>query len=260
MCGRKENMLPVILAAGLSRRLGGTPKALYEVEGATLLYRAARVLAYSGFHRVAVVTGHGHELIERYCAQTRLPVAIELLHNDRYASLNNFYTVAVACRELHGPLLLMNTDVVTMPDAIRAAVGGAGSGAVVVDGSRVDAEAMGVAVVEGRAVSFGKHLGAEESAGEFVGISVLASEPAKDAFLEEAERAVVAGETDLYYEDIYARIAQRIRFVPMSIRTSDWAEIDNVDDLARASDVARRQDTFFGSPACSVGEVTAVAG
>src|SRR2546430_9200136 len=108
-------MLPVLLAAGLGRRLGGVPKALYPVAGVTLMMRAANALAEAGLTEILVVTGHGRDDVAAYCADAELPLDVRWLHNDRYADLNNFHTVALACKAVSDPLLLINSDIVFMP-------------------------------------------------------------------------------------------------------------------------------------------------
>jgi molybdenum cofactor cytidylyltransferase len=58
----------VLLAAGLSRRMGGPNKLLLPVAGEALVRRSARVVAGAGFAEVVVVTGYEAERIEQALA------------------------------------------------------------------------------------------------------------------------------------------------------------------------------------------------
>jgi choline kinase len=233
-------MLPVLLAAGLGRRLGGVPKALFELDGAALMSRAASVLAETGFRELAVVTGHGDGDVKAYCASAGVPVDLRWLHNERYADLNNFYTVSLACEALEGPLLFLNSDIVFMPEVIQESLEVDAEAVIAVDNSSVDAEAMGVSVRDERAYALGKHLPAGEVAGEFIGVSVL-RQSAKDAYVRASDAALSAGEANLYYEDVFARLANDIHIGVARVEQADWAEIDSPEDVARAELVAAKQ-------------------
>lgn len=69
----------VLLAAGVSRRMGEDNKLLAELDGEAMVHRAARILLESGLG-LHVVTGHQREQIEAALAG----LAITLVHNPHY--------------------------------------------------------------------------------------------------------------------------------------------------------------------------------
>jgi choline kinase len=201
-------MLPVLLAAGLGQRLGGQPKALYPLAGVPLMVRAAHTLQAAGFDRMLVVTGHGQDAVQEYwSALDPPPIEIEWLHNPYYSDRNNFYTVALACQHpTDEPLLVLNSDIVFVSAVLDGIAETEGDLAIVIDDTDTDEEAMGVRVVDGRAVALGKHLRADETAGEFIGVSLIRP-AAKARYLAANEDAVAGGEHTLYYEDLFGRLA-----------------------------------------------------
>lgn len=70
----------LILAAGLSTRMGGNPKALLPVGGASMLSLGVRSLREGGVGPVAVVTGHEHEAVAREAARS----AADVVFNPDY--------------------------------------------------------------------------------------------------------------------------------------------------------------------------------
>jgi choline kinase len=236
----------VLLAAGAGRRLNGQVKALYPLNGIPLMHRAVLVLAALGFDRLLIVTGYGSESLHEYWARHPAPVEVSWLHNDQWKALNNFHTVALACEHADdGDLLILNSDVVFTGEVLVSLSGARETLTLAVDDSAVDAEAMGVAIVDGRVADLGKHLTDESAAGEFIGASVLKAE-GRARYLAESAHASNEQESTLYYEDIYARIGKSERVGVARVSELWWAEIDAPADVARATRVAARQDCAVG--------------
>ena len=232
-------MIGVVLAAGLGRRLGQGPKALFDLDGASMIERAAATLRMADVRHLVVVTGFDRDSVIDHC-QTLGFDDVEFIHNDRYVELNNFHSVALACSlDVAEPLLIVNSDIVFLPEVVRAVTSADHYLVIVADRSTVDDEAMGVCVVGGRATAIGKHLPSTECVGEFIGVSVLRP-AARKRYLEHATAALGAGCTDLYYEDIYARMAAEGPLGVALVDEEAWAEIDTPTDVPRALLVARR--------------------
>ena len=235
-------MLPVILAAGLGRRLGGIPKALYELDGRPLALRAAYALAEVGHERVVLVTGHGAEEVERWWAENAPPLEASFVFNEHYADLNNFWTVALACEQLEdGDLMFINSDIVFLPAVAADAAAAGGELTLAVEQAPTDEEAMKVRVEDGHVRGLGKHLEPAESFGEFMGISVL-DPRGREVYLDAARAARDAGDANIYYEDVYSRILDRVDGRMSAVAARDWAEIDAPEDVPRAEGVAALQD------------------
>lgn len=69
----------VVLAAGASRRLG-RPKQLLQIDGETLVHRAARLALATAALETRVVLGHGAELIAQALAD--LPVHLQYVQSS----------------------------------------------------------------------------------------------------------------------------------------------------------------------------------
>jgi molybdenum cofactor cytidylyltransferase len=71
----------ILLAAGESRRMGGTNKLGLPIEGEPLLHRAARRLVESRLNEVVVVLGHDAERTERLLQDLQ----VRMVRNSAYA-------------------------------------------------------------------------------------------------------------------------------------------------------------------------------
>ena len=109
-------MQVVLLAAGLGSRLGAltarTPKALIEVEGQTLLARAARFAARLHPDEILVVGGFGFEGVAAEVA--RLGGGLRLVENPYFRD-GNLISLQAARPFVRGDFLLMNVDHVYRP-------------------------------------------------------------------------------------------------------------------------------------------------
>ena len=112
----------LFLAAGQGIRLGHrgreVAKGLLEVGGTTLVERAIGRLSAAGVGEIVIVTGH---LREQYDAlASRLGRHVRTIFNPDYATHGAARSLAVGLRELEGPLLLLEADVLWESRALAA--------------------------------------------------------------------------------------------------------------------------------------------
>lgn len=242
---REPPLLPVILAAGIGSRLGGSPKALFSIRGRALVDYCIDALAEQGFRRAVLVTGHRAADVRAHLEDA--PLKCAFVHNDRFDDLNNFYSVRRAIEDSGGnTLLIVNCDVLFLESAVVAAiaVSTAALGLLVEQGVN-DAEAMKVEVEHGSVVRLSKGIPPERAFGEFVGISTLAP-VAQREYVAAADEALRAGTTHLYYEDVYSRICRNVDSRIAAIEPGEWAEVDAPHDVPAAMCVAERRSAANG--------------
>jgi choline kinase len=99
----------------------------------------------------------------------------------------------------------------------------------------VGPEEMKVEVSGDRIVRFGK--GLSRAHGESAGIERIGS-AALSVIVHAVGRAVTAGETQLYYEDVYDRVLDKVHARAIDVSDLRWTEIDTAEDLARAEAIA----------------------
>lgn len=254
----------VVLAAGHGRRLGRAagpgPKWLTEVGGAPIAERHLTAIeqVLGADTQVLVVVGHAAERVERYCRAraARSPLRPLLVGNDLYNERNNWYSLLVGLDFLRGRrgddqvVVVLNSDLFAQPSWIGALLHAAAGldgvpGCLAVDAARpITDEAMKVAAgprdAAGRrwCTAIGK-VGVSEPFGEYVGMSALA--PSGRAVVHDALRSFTTQDAraDAWYEEAFQEISAVSPFLALSpTPSSDWVEIDNLEDLELAERLA----------------------
>lgn len=260
---KRREVAVVVLAAGYGRRLGRAggpgPKWLIDVGGAPIAERhlIAVEQALGPDTEVLVVVGHAAERVEQYCqawaARSRLRPL--LVRNDQFATRNNWYSLLVGLDALDGRLgddqvvVVLNSDLFARPPWISALLNAAAElqdipGSLAVDLTRpITEEAMKVAAGPSGTghrwcTAIGK-IGVDNPVGEYVGLSALA--PSGRALVHDALRAFTSECTkaDAWYEEAFQEITAMSPFLTLSqTPSSDWVEIDDLEDLGNAERLA----------------------
>jgi choline kinase len=233
----------VILVAGVGSRLrpltDDRPKALIDVGGETLLGRATRLLIAAGVREIVLATGYREDMVRR--ALEGCPVPVRFCPNPAYDRTQNSVSLhlcrdAIAGRpffKLDGDLLFEGSvldRLAAAPDGITAAVEYA---------TGLGAEEMKFTATGARLHSFGKGLDPALSQGESIGLERV-SGVAVSRLFHALEQAIEAGETGLYYEDVYARLlTEGVDGWAVDVGAARegqprWFEIDTLEDLEAA--------------------------
>jgi choline kinase len=237
----------VILVAGIGSRLrpitDDRPKALVDLDGETILGRTVRLLASYGVRKVVLATGYRDDAVR--AAMQGVPVAVEYCRNPEFDRTQNSVSLAL-CRGALGTdaFFKLDGDVVFQRQVLERLDASPAELAVAVDAGRMlDGEAMKVTLSHPGATmiaAFGKGIALSQSAGESIGIERISSSFSARLF-SGLEAAIEAGETNLYYEDVYSRLiaAQAVQAEAVAVADLPWTEVDDFSDLERARELVR---------------------
>ena len=235
----------VVLAAGRGIRMGGVEhKSLVPIGShEPLLYHLLAALKKSGVDDLMVVTGHRSQDVQEFVAKYWESEAT-FVFNARYASWGNFHSLRLAVDQSPGfDLLAVNCDIVVHPDVMSRVLGQRGDLVLAVERRlHLDDEDMRVQLKGSRVAGIGKHLKRARSHGEFCGIS-LVRPPAAGLYADVASDFEWRGRTDVYYEDVYAEIVDRVDAWAATVNPGEYAEVDEPENLAEAEVVVTRNHT-----------------
>jgi choline kinase len=237
----------VILVAGIGSRLrpmtDDRPKALVDLGGETILGRTVRLLASYGVRKVVLATGYREDAVR--AAMQNAPLVASYCRNPEFDRTQNSVSLAL-CRDALGTdaFFKLDGDVVFQRQVLERLDASPAELAVAVDAGRMlDAEAMKVSLAGPGALqisAFGKGIELAQSAGESIGIERISSSFSPSLFAA-LNAAIQAGETGLYYEDVYSRLiaAGALRAEAVAVADLPWTEVDDFADLERARELVR---------------------
>ncbi|HEY8534529.1 MAG TPA: phosphocholine cytidylyltransferase family protein [Micromonospora sp.] len=240
-------MIGLVLAAGAGRRLrpytDHLPKALVPVDGeTTILDIALRNLAAVGLTDVTIVVGYAAQAVEdrKRALEQRHGVKLTLVYNDKAEEWNNAYSLWLAREHFAEGALLVNGDTVHPVSVEQTLLAQRGPGVLLaIDNVKklADEEMKTVFDASGQLVRITKQMDPAEAFGEYIGATLI--EPHAAEGLAEALEATWRRDPSLYYEDGYQEYADRGGEVrAATIGDVPWVEVDNLEDLERAREIA----------------------
>lgn len=240
----------VVLAAGRGVRMGGAqPKTLIPLgEHQPMLHYILSGLKQAGVEDLLVVTGFQPDAVQGFVTEHWGEATY--VFNARYASWGNFHTVRMALDQSPGmDVLCVNSDVIVHPAAIQRVLQTRGDLILAVQQRYdLDEEDMRVRLEGSKVRGIGKQLPKRLSQGEFAGVSLLRPEGAT-AYLRVASDLEWDARTDVYYEDVYGAILDKVdaRFAP--VNDGEYAEVDTPDDMRFAAAVIERHPNVWSESA-----------
>jgi 2-aminoethylphosphonate-pyruvate transaminase len=239
----------VILAAGRGTRLAGElkdrPKGFLTLGTEPIVAESVTRLVAAGIDDIVIVTGHLREWYDEFAAASG--GRVRTVHNPRFADSGSMYSLYCARDAVHGPFLLLESDLVYEPRALRVLLEGADDDAILLSGPTGAGDEVYVETVEGRLHAMSKRreqLGAQV-AGELVGISRI-SAPLHALMNRLAAAAFVHSLRYDYETDCLVAAGAERRIACPVVLDLVWGEIDDPAHLARVRatvypEILRRQ-------------------
>jgi len=227
----------IIPAAGIGTRLlpltRDTPKCLVEVEGRALLYYLLSDLKKLDVEKVIIVTGYKGDMIEKFLDNHPEFPSVVCIRNDRYETTNSIVSLNVSRRFWNEDFCIIDSDLLVRADLLEHLIKSKNT-CLFIDNSRSPGSIdMKVKVKDGLFVYMDKNLPAEETYGEFFGLSRWTSADASD-FLIEIDRLLNENRTDVWYEFAIRALAQKKKLPIKTCSSDSWFEIDTTQDYLQA--------------------------
>lgn len=224
----------IILAAGRGLRLGaGTkdrPKCLLEIGGKPLIKHQIDALRSLGIDRIHVVVGF---LGDKVC--DTVGHDCHCITNARYAETNSLYSLRLALKQIQGPTMLLNSDVLAHREVYVRVAQASGSCLAFDSSSDCEEEEMKVSFVNGRLRAISKDLSKGEADGENVGILKFDADTV-ERLTQEADAIINDGAERCWAPAVLHNIADQTVVRGIDVADLPWTEIDFAEDLAFARD------------------------
>jgi choline kinase len=230
---------------------GATPKTLLPIgDKEPMLHYILAGLKAAGIKDLLVVTGFKPAEVQAFVDERWDADDVTYVFNARYASWGNFHSLRVGLDQSPGrTCLVVNSDVVVPPAVYERSAAAAGDLVLAVQRRaqhKLNEEDMRVELDGSRVRGIGKNIKLARSRGEFAGVSLLRL-PAASLYLELSTDAEWAGDTHIYYEDVYARMLEATDCRAAFVEQDEYAEVDTPEDVANAVTVIERNPNAWGS-------------
>lgn len=240
-------MKAIIVNSGRGTRMGGLtqerPKCLLDiVEGESILSRQIKALVERDIRDIIITTGAFADQIHGYMKEHFSDLKVTYIHNPHYASTNYIYSLYLTKDKLElrdDTVYFMHGDLVFDYLVLDRLVESVFPTAAIVDSSVPPPPKDFKGRIEG---------------GQITSISVALDEPncyflaplyrfstvAFGLWMQEIEKFILRGNTQVYAEDALQEIYPLIRMAPLDIGGLFCQEVDTGDDLHRVRDYLSR--------------------
>ncbi len=235
----------LLLAAGtgsrLSSQMGAAHKCLTEVNGVPILKQQIACLEHWGFEDLIVVVGHLGDQIREFVGSFESDLKVRYIHNPRYRTTNNLYSLWLARKAIERSFLLLECDLffeagllsgMLHPDTIALA-----TRQPWMDGTTVTLDASG------RVVAF--QLGGGDTRNPLAYKTVNIHSLSLSTWRRMSrclDAYVSSGRVNDYYEAVFRDMTVDGAFNARAVSFDDgsWYEVDTLEDLSAA-------ETLFAS-------------
>lgn len=234
-------MKAVILAAGIASRLrpltDNTPKCLLKVGSKSLLERTIDALIDNGFDDLVVVTGYLRQMIEEFITSTYPRLKVEFIHNEKYASTNNIYSLWMTKDAVEGhDIMLLDSDILFDAPIISALLDSPHSDCLAMNSHELGEEEIKVIVDStGKIKEISKVCSVDAAIGESVGIEKFSAPLVQQLFAELDDMILNKGQSGIFYEAAFENIIGQGAEIYIVDTTDIFSmELDTVEDFETA--------------------------
>lgn len=232
-------MKAVILAAGMATRLRpltlNTPKCLLKVGSRSLLQRSMDALIQNGIKEIVIVTGYLEEKIKEFVHNQYCDgINVVFIHNDRYESTNNIYSLWLAKQEADGEeIILLDSDLLYDPTIIEIVLSSSEENVLTLIRHELGEEEMKVVVgTSGNILEINKTCSPTIALGESLGIEKMSKSYTKALYKELEYMMLTEHLESSYYEMAFERlIRQGNTFTVADVSDYFSCELDTVEDF-----------------------------
>ena len=227
----------VILAAGMGLRMKAMgedfPKGFIRLGERPIIEYSLKTLIACGIREIMIVTGHKAEYYENL--KETYP-EIRTVKNAKFADTGTVCSLGCARDFVDSDFILLESDLIFDPTAITGIINAPHSDCLLLSGTTNAGDEVYVEAMGNRVTGISKNRDLiKDSVGEYVGIAKI-SKLLYDRLIQCAD-----SNPKLSYDmDCLVQIASEHPIYYFRMEGLDWAEIDDLEQLARAQKVLER--------------------
>lgn len=232
-------MKAIILAAGYGSRLkpltNNTPKSLLTLNNnERILDRTLRILRKKGLSDISLVVGYKHEQFDEY------KDVVKIYHNPFFAVSNSIVSLWFAKENLDEDVIILNSDVIFSEELLQLVLDSKSEAAVLLDSSVKKTADYKVDISDNKVTVMSKEL--DSFFGEYIGITTLKKESAL-ILKRQIDKMISKELLNEWYETALVELifTEDFKLSFVDVCEEHWIEIDNINDLALAKKMAKKE-------------------
>ena len=227
----------VILAAGMGLRMKAMgedfPKGFIRLGERPIIEYSLKNLIACGIREIMIVTGHKGEYYENL--KETYP-EIRTVENTKFADTGTVCSLGCARDFVDSDFILLESDLIFDPKAITGIINAPHSDCLLLSGTTNAGDEVYVKATKNRVTGISKNRDLiKDSAGEYVGIAKISK-----LLYEKLIQSADSNPKLSYDMDCLVQIASEYPVYYFRMEGLNWAEIDDLEQLARAQKVLER--------------------
>ncbi len=239
-----------IPAAGTGSRLwpltANRPKTMLEINGHPIIHYLVSGLISNGLDDIVIVSGYQQQIMVNYLEKAFPAAGLKIIHNDKYDTMNNIYSLHLAEPYLKGSdILIINSDVFCESALLQKAILAPLDTMIIDSHAAYTREATKIDLDPSGFISrISKELAAGESKGEYIGIMKLSRHSASALFTR-TKAFIEDDNTQVWFVYALNEILDQVELKPVFTEGLAWEEIDFIHDYRRALALAQIPEKTF---------------
>lgn len=234
-------MKTIILAAGIASRLrpltDNTPKCLLKVGNKNLLQRALDGLIANGLTDFVFVTGYLNHMIEDFVSTNYPNLKVEYIHNEKYASTNNIYSLWLTKESVKNEdILLLDSDILFDQKIVTELLNSSHPNCLALNVHELGEEEIKLIVDSNYKIEeISKTCSIQDAVGESIGIEKFSRELVDTLFNELDDMILNKNQSNIFYEAAFENIIAKGSEI-YAVDTTQYfsMELDTVEDFETA--------------------------
>lgn len=231
-------MKAIILASGIGKRLqpltDKMPKPLIRLNGKTIIERQIDILLKNKIKDIIVTTGPFEAMVQRFLREKYQGINITYVPNPQFDTTNYIYTLWLTMNYIDDDIILIHGDLVFDEKILIKMIEDKNQNLVLIHKTKVIPEKdFKASIINEKIIKISVNCFSDNALPSFP----IYKFSKKDflIWISEIDREVKTNKLDLYAEDAFNKISNKITLKPLYFTKELCMEIDTTDDLKIAN-------------------------
>ena len=229
-------MKAIILASGIGRRLkpltDKIPKSLITINDKTIIERQIDSLTTCGIKDIIITVGPFEKKFKRYIEKRYPNLNIIFVKNHKYATTNYIYSLWLTSGLIDDDIILLHGDLIFNVELLEKLIQEKNNTVLINENTKKQDKDFKAVIKDNRIT----RISVELPSNEHHTLMPLYKFSREDflKWLKEIDAEVQNGNINIYAEDAFNKISDKIILKPLYFKGDKCMEIDTIEDLNKA--------------------------